>query len=457
MRLGLSILGAAGLALLVPLWWLDASSRQAPERDTFSAMVRLQLQGAGSCASASCHNADSGTAFRGREYALALERDGTRVKDRHAQAYAVLFDARSVKIEQNLRRLDSAQEAHPENNVLCLRCHVVPGIERRTSRVADGLRQFRLEDGVSCEACHGPAEHWLSEHFQPAWTTLSSPERRARGMMDMRAMEERVHLCIDCHVGAPGMDVNHDLIAAGHPRLNFEFSSFHFLLHKHWDHAADLRRSPDFETRGWALGQLAAATASLELLADRAASAGRGPWPEFGEYDCYACHHDLKAQPRPTAERPLAILRWNDWYYAQLRSALAILDPGKDAEVAASLGRLRTEMETNRPRPEQAATEARRAASILRAALDHAETATPALPAAELVRRASADNTQSWDSAAQTYLALAALGRGGQPLAGVVEPLRQPLRFPDCYDSPRDFDAAVFQKRLQALRDRQSR
>src|SRR5262249_60064558 len=51
----------------------------------------------------------------------------------------------------------------------------------------------------------------------------------------------------------------------------------------------------------------------------------KGAWPEFAEYDCYACHHDLKVSswrqkrdldlpgsgPRPAGSSP-----WGTWYFS---------------------------------------------------------------------------------------------------------------------------------------------
>ncbi len=379
----------------------------------------------------------------------------------------MLFEPRSLKIEQNLRGLASDAEVHPEANVLCLRCHVTPDVERHVSRIVDGVRQFRLEDGVSCEVCHGPAQNWLAEHFRPGWGTLSAEARRAQGMIDTAGLEGRLHLCIDCHVGAPGTEVNHDLIAAGHPRLNFEFSSFHFLWHKHWDQGKDLdprlgsRGRPDFEARGWALGQLATARAALEVLAARAA---RGPWPEFAEYDCYACHHDLKSpssrQQAAPAGRRSGALEWNDWYYAQLDAAVIALNGRADPALGKALTSLRGEMEGGSPDRVRVAREARRAAELVGTALAQAEEApATTLPVEAAFRHIVAvkRKSQSWDDAAQTFLALSALSRSGQllgrPPVGLA-PLHELLRFPMAYDSPREFDAARFRRELESLRSK---
>ena len=56
-----------------------------------------------------------------------------------------------------------------------------------------------------------------------------------------KELAERAKVCTRCHVGRRSPDglltqeVNHDLIAAGHPRLNFEFAAYQENLPVHWD------------------------------------------------------------------------------------------------------------------------------------------------------------------------------------------------------------------------------
>ena len=61
----------------------------------------------------------------------------------------------------------------------------------------------------------------------------------------MRALDAplvQAQVCVGCHVGAPAKDgvpardLNHDLMAAGHPRLIFELSSYQANMPPHWRH-----------------------------------------------------------------------------------------------------------------------------------------------------------------------------------------------------------------------------
>ena len=117
----------------------------------------------------------------------------------------------------------------------------------------------------------------------------------------------RAQSCAQCHVGSPHREVNHDLIAAGHPRLNYEHAAYHGRLHKHWRDEQDRRNNPEYELQLWAAGQLGSAEAALKLLqwragggedeqtgaSDNASVTTKPVWPEFAEYECSACHHNL--------------------------------------------------------------------------------------------------------------------------------------------------------------------
>src|SRR5205823_3754378 len=62
------------------------------------------------------------------------------------------------------------------------------------------------------------------------------------------------------------------------------------------------------------------AQTALELLEHRAreAQANRRPWPEFAEYDCFACHHDLQAkswrQARNSSGPKPGTLPWHSFF-----------------------------------------------------------------------------------------------------------------------------------------------
>src|SRR5262249_36477726 len=164
-------------------------------------------------------------------------------------------------------------------------------------------------DGVGCESCHGPSARWLGPHTTIDWRQESRPVKEGLGLYDTKTLARRAEICAGCHVGdrsrngLPARDVNHDLIAAGHPRLTFELASYLDNVPAHWDEQDENsgpvgpnQRAKDFSIRAWAIGQWASENAALDLTAGRAEVPG-APWPELSEYDCFACHHDLRDDP----------------------------------------------------------------------------------------------------------------------------------------------------------------
>ena len=194
--------------------------------------------------------------------------------------------------------LETFTPAHQDPQ--CLSCHATPRSVTDLKATA-GLNQ----DGVACEACHGPSQRWLGEHTSSAWINRSAHEKETAGFFDTKNLARRAGICAGCHVGSrsslddldpfPSRDVNHDLIAAGHPRLTFELAAYLDNLPAHWLEKGR-NADPDFPVRAWSVGQTESARAALELLADRAADL-TSPWPEFSAYGCFACHHSLADEP----------------------------------------------------------------------------------------------------------------------------------------------------------------
>jgi hypothetical protein len=429
----------------------------------------LQVQGVASCASMACHHFNGPKGSKGSEYTTWASCDP------HARAYSALFEERSRLILKNLRRLEDPALAHPEHDRLCLSCHVYPDPDLAGPPCHPG---FSAADGVGCEACHGPAQGWLAAHYRRDWAALSPGQKAELGFVDTKDLRVRAEVCAGCHVGRKGMDVNHDLIAAGHPRLRFEYGAYLANYHsRHWKLADEKRRHPDHEARAWAVGQVVSAKAALELLAQRAENPARAPWPEFAEYNCAACHHRLEGggprrERRPAPGRP-GDLVWGTWYYPLL-PALAARAPAGPPGLAAALDRLDDLMRKRAPAEKAVAAEARKVAGALgrwAAAVNEAPVDAKGLEAlfAELAqdRRGRARGPLTWDEATQQHLALAALHQGladlGAPrrpgLAGAVKALGVELQraFPeggeDLYETPTRFDPAAVERRLRRVRE----
>jgi hypothetical protein len=172
----------------------------------------------------------------------------------------------------------------PDSEPRCLACHALDVPE------AQRARTFDATDGVSCESCHGPASNWLGKHTEKGWSYEKSV---ALGMKDLRDPANRAENCLECHVGTKEKNVDHELIAAGHPDLVFELASFTAAMPKHWVEVGDKPNgTPDpwFEVRELAVSQAVELSAQLNRVVRNA----QGPiWPEYADLDCFACHHSL--------------------------------------------------------------------------------------------------------------------------------------------------------------------
>ena len=276
--------------------------------------------GAAGCSAASCHG---GREILGGEYTHWATHDSA-----HRRAYNVLLSDVSRTMATKL----GIVAAHKETR--CLACHSMDaGATNSDSTVAvhaasvHGPR-FAIEFGVACESCHGAAGQWLARHTERSWKNLSDHQKSEFGFRNLRSLAERADACIACHVGSPRATVDHDLIAAGHPRLNFELSAYHAMLPKHWNESAALRQQPDQELKLWMLGQVNSAKAVADIAFNRAEaemSAKREPGlsqhviPDLAEFDCHACHHDLAERTwrgRLFASKNIGEPQWGSWSIA---------------------------------------------------------------------------------------------------------------------------------------------
>lgn len=449
----LALLCAATFAflLLVRSAWCIRVADSTPGNEAPVALSTARLQGVGSCASTACHGDTSGVIKHG-EYSIWINRDP------HAEAYQVLYNERSDRMVENLYGTN-AKPAH--QTALCLECHALnlpPGQEEH---------RFFVEDGVGCEQCHGPAEHWRTEHYLPSWRLKSAEEKEALGMRQTKNLAVRAEVCANCHVGSGDGDVNHDLIAAGHPRLNFEFGLFTAKMPRHWSAREEKQRDPDFEAKVWAIGQLQSEVSALELLASRAQGAANGkkPWPEFAEYSCAACHHALRgpnvsrglnAQPGQRGDAP-----WGTWYHA-----LTPLLP--NAAENKALTQLRGTMAARTPDSARVASEARAAAVALRKQARELQMQPfESNRIQELLRLLAGQGANAavpdWETAAQAYLGVGALYHGltdvspncrDAVIRQALSDLLSELEPRTAYDGTPQVNGLSFQQGMRTIKER---
>jgi hypothetical protein len=277
--------------------------------------VPNHYDGVASCANSGCHGSTqplNATHILQNEYYTWLS------TDRHAQAYNVLFNDRSARVARNMRLKGKAyQEA------VCLDCHTTNVPAHLVSGKVD------VEDGVQCEACHGPASGWRAEHTQAGWTHEQSV---ARGMTDLRNLPVRASGCLSCHLGNDKKEVDHELIASGHPILAFELDNY-TEMNPHWRRGKDSAIAETHGARAFAVGQAAAFSQSLDNLARHA----RGEeWPEFSDMSCINCHHSLETsgwrQERGWPGRA-GLPSWSPQHWAVLRLLVGRANPSARAKL----------------------------------------------------------------------------------------------------------------------------
>jgi hypothetical protein len=302
-RLGFAALIAAAVIAVAqsPAPQPQAQSPANRQPPTANSGAAGHYVGVASCVNSGCHGSTqplNTTRVLQNEYYTWLN------NDKHARAYAILFDARSARIAKNMRLKKKAYE-----EAICLDCH--------TSNIPASLIEGNIdhEDGVQCEVCHGPASGWLGPHTEEGWTHEQSV---ARGMIDLRRISTRGMACAGCHIGNAKKEVDHELIASGHPVLAFELDNYTESMPPHWALKYEGGRE-SHGVRAWAVGQVVKFRESLDNLARHA----RGDeWPEFSEMSCYNCHHDLKdstwRQERGWPERA-GLPAWSPQHWAMMR------------------------------------------------------------------------------------------------------------------------------------------
>ena len=189
------------------------------------AIAAPHFVGSQSCKSSSCHG---GGSDKGQSIVWAT-------KDVHTRAHEILGNERSKRMAESMGIGDPLKSAR------CTICHspmeVLPA-----SRLAPGTK---IDRGVSCETCHGPAEKWRLFHTRK---DVSHDQNIASGMREARDFYHRSNICIACHhVVDPG------LLAAGHKEMFFELDRQMAAEPPHWKDEGTW-----LGPRAWLTGQAAA-------------------------------------------------------------------------------------------------------------------------------------------------------------------------------------------------------
>jgi hypothetical protein len=288
---------------------LEAGKQKSSSYD----LTKAKFYGPDSCAG--CH---SPPAKFPTDFVQLSEYETWFQKDKHSIAYKVLEEDRA-------QRMGKILNIAPTKSDACLNCHAMNFPEDRQGD------QFSIKNGVTCDGCHGPAQHWFGEHTQKSWRLKPGVEKEAMGMVDVRDPVKRTRMCLSCHLGnvEEGKVVTHEMYAAGHPPLpGVDVATFSRILPQHWRDLKDIPflKSPKLEklpkgvpdeealkaklndlyhlgsaafeqTKMETISGLASFQESMLLVANIAeGKAGKlkVSWPELAQFDCYACHHELK-------------------------------------------------------------------------------------------------------------------------------------------------------------------
>ena len=144
------------LGLLTLLTFAGAASVAFGQGSSLPSSDVGKFNGPGACAASSCHGGvqpKNTTRIRQNEFSIWA------AQDKHSRAYSVLSNPVSLRMGKILQ----PPIEEPNTSPKCLACHAlfVPESSRATT--------FKVDDGVSCENCHGPAAGWLGYHTTKDW------------------------------------------------------------------------------------------------------------------------------------------------------------------------------------------------------------------------------------------------------------------------------------------------
>ena len=233
----------------------------------------IKYTGAGTCSAAACHGAAAP-----KEEAATRHNENTTWsgdKDKHSVSYSDpkrgLVSPEAKEIAGKLKLADATKADR------CLTCHALSGIGAdRASRVflkpGDiNAAKYKVDEGNSCDACHGPADTYVKDHVAAGWTAkqrtaLGSEKLYTQvGLYDTKNLKFRANQCLSCH-----LKIDADMVAAGHPELSFELDSMtnpDQPWNNDWIH---WRKNPAwYSGKVWAMGQVVSLRHAALQLSER--------------------------------------------------------------------------------------------------------------------------------------------------------------------------------------------
>jgi len=260
--------------------------------------VGIKYTGSGACAAAACHGA---AIARGPQGGGKNENFFWSEKDPHSKAFDGdhgLKNNKAKDIDKNMGIADATKDGK------CLVCHSTSGLSlkhganRFALAPADLGAKFDAQEGVSCDACHGPATKYLEPHTAAGWTAGVRAAGSAKlydewGLFNTKDLKFRANTCLSCH-----LKIDHKMVEAGHPELPFELGDF---SSRDWIHWRD--KGAWFNTQAWAMGQAVSMREAAYQLGDRAKSKADAKFVKFS-YDALIAHALLARQAAQVIDPP---------------------------------------------------------------------------------------------------------------------------------------------------------
>ncbi|MEO7099276.1 MAG: multiheme c-type cytochrome [Luteolibacter sp.] len=200
-----------------------------------------KVLGSDSCMTSGCHGG------------AGLDRGAYNIwkrYDPHFDSATTLTNGRSKAMARQLG-IENAAESKS-----CTICHS-PMSQVTPAGLPVPPEGHKVDSGVSCANCHGPADNWLLSHTRPDYPK----DALARlGMRQLGSAYQRANNCVACH-----QNLSDELVKAKHPALIFELDGLLVAEPKHW------REDEGFSNvKTWLVGQAVA-------LRETGAQANREP------------------------------------------------------------------------------------------------------------------------------------------------------------------------------------
>ena len=344
------------LCLFVVIWATETSAQEQAEAGS-----KPKFIGYTKCAD--CHEKPTQPRIKkGSTEWVQLTEAATWLKnDKHAQAYEQLTHEDVKK----WAALIGIKEPTADPRCVSCHCNEPPG--------GSHIDDFDRTQGVGCESCHGAGSDYKDPHEFPSWRTKTAAEKQDKfGMVDVRNPSQRIRQCLSCHLGnvKQGKILTHQMYAAGPPPLTgFEVETFVSRMPPHWLYLEEkLAKLTDKEqakticdllgyqprdlhgVKSVVIGGVETLRLSVELAEAQAKMVtAEGGWPDFAQYDCAMCHHELELpswrQRRSTGGRP-GVPDQRVWPHVLVELGIRHVARGNPDEMRRLAGEFRKRFET---------------------------------------------------------------------------------------------------------------